>query len=213
METKTLITKHFGRYRINNNVLADGLAYITSYLGITKYKLYHSAYRLYKKKPYVYDSHNGIYLLLIKVAMAWSMSFPFPERISNRDIYKCLNYILALAKGEIGINQLINGFWTGYNPIFLHTQNEIFKKLEGFGYLVDNHCDLLTHQTLFRASFILAWPVEHFTQGNFTEFHQIYYSFLMKEVKEEYKVQAQNVITQTIDNADEAVKNTQVYFY
>lgn len=211
METKTLITKHFGRYRIYDKELADNLAYITSYLGITKYKLYHSAYRLYKKKPYVYDGHNGIYLLLIKVAMAWSMSFPFPERISNRDVCKCLNYILA--KGGIRINQLIDGFWTGYNPIFSHTQTEVFNKLEAFGYLVDNHSDLLTYQTLFRASFILAWPVEHFTQENFTEFHQIYYSFLMKEVKEEYKVQAQNVITQTIDNASEDTKNTQVYFY
>lgn len=211
METKTLITKHFGRYRIKNKVLADGLAYITSYLGITKYEVYHTAYRLYKKKPYVYDMYDGSYLLLIKVAMAWTISshYPSQERLSNRDIFECIRYILQ----GVSLDQLIGGFWTGYNYIFFQTQKTIFDKLEAFGYLEDNHCSILVYQILFKASFILSWPVEHFTQKNFTEFHQIYYSLLMKEVKEEYKTQAQNVINQVIDDTDEDIKKTQVYFY
>ena len=211
--TKNLITKSWGHYNISDPRLASKLAYLSGALGITHYDLYKAAHQLYKNRPYIYDWDTGINILLIKVAMGGIIATIDNPLMTSIRIYALLRDLRD--EGEDDIYKCLDEPWVRYPHIAETTQKEILDKMRGFGYLNPtsgfNTLGLLI-KTIFRACYIWAWSVDHFTKEEFEKLHNLYYKLLFRDVDPQYITQAQNIIENHISNMEDNL-TTQVYFY
>ena len=212
--TKNLITKSWGRYKINDPNFAEKLAYLNKAFGMSDYSLYRVAHKLYRSKPHIYDWYKSTELLLTKVAMKGIISTLDSPFMNTFQIYIILRNTTDGVLGKAFIEEP----WARYSPILEETQRDLLEKLRGFRYFrpdsgFNKISPGLLIPTIFRACYIWAWSIDHLTPKEFKVAHELYYDLLFRDIDPQYKVQAKNVISSFIDNLSEDKKNIQIEFY
>lgn len=132
MKTKNIITFNpfTGRFRVNNSKVSTTLENMSSRFNFKKYRLYHVAYRMYSKYPWLYDMREGDELLSLHILRYAMMNADDRYRLTIDEMIKMVHEFPSFPRGLARAIDIPNQG--------IMVMENIIDKLSGFGCLKYN---------------------------------------------------------------------------